>query len=287
MALDATVILFGSALVAGLLSSPHCVGMCGSVMAAAHNMRGARPASAPSGTVMAITPVALTPSATPSAALPISAAFSGSLAFNAGRIASYVLAGAIAGFVSSNALSVGLFGDAMAARTLLYVAGQLQVIIMGLYIAGWSQVLVPLERLGRVLWRHISPIAAQQLARSASAPSSLRGQFTLGVLWGWIPCGLVYAMLASALASQQATSGALTMLGFGLGTLPAMMLVGVSLAKMRAHLQDKGLRLIIGAIFIAVGAVNLSHATGFSKLSAYGMVCHQLGLPPSGSGTAP
>jgi uncharacterized protein len=282
MALDATVFLFGSALVAGLLSSPHCVGMCGSVMAAAHNVRGVRnlrPIDSANGSTIAISSIGLASVA----ARPVTTAFTDSLVFNAGRIASYVAAGTVAGFISSSVATTNLFGEAMLLRTSLYIVGQLMVIVMGLYIAGWPSVLIPLERLGHTLWRHLSPIASRHLQQSTSGQASVRSQFTLGVLWGWIPCGLVYAMLASALASQHAVDGALTMLGFGLGTLPAMMLVGVTLARMRTKLQDKRLRAGVGAIFVVVGVVNLSHASGFSKLSAYGMVCHQLGLGATGA----
>ena len=45
------------------------------------------------------------------------------------------------------------------------------------------------------------------------------------MIWGWLPCGLVYSTLTWALASGTAISGAVIMAGFGLGTLPALLAV--------------------------------------------------------------
>lgn len=297
MAWDATMFMFGSAMLAGLLSSPHCVGMCGTVLSAAQGLRAtSRPQDR-----SAIHPIALQRNGTSAAAtmaIPVpatantsvasvatpSSAFADSFVFNAGRITSYVIAGALAGILSSVAATSLFAGDTMILRTVLYVIGQMMVIIMGLYIAGWQRAIAPLEQIGKGLWRWISPHASAQLKRSTGAHATLSGQFVLGLLWGWIPCGLVYTMLAAALAAQHPLDGAVTMLGFGLGTLPAMMLVGVSLARVRASLQRKGLRLVVGALFIAVGALNLSHVAGFSKLSAYGVfgaICQVSGIERS------
>ena len=48
-----------------------------------------------------------------------------------------------------------------------------------------------------------------------------------GLVWGWLPCGLVYSVLIMAFSAASLSQGALVMLAFGLGTLPNLMLMGV------------------------------------------------------------
>jgi uncharacterized protein len=248
-------------LAAGFLGSAHCMGMCGVVMSAGQ----------PTKSKVEIQGTRITP---------IARRLSSLLSFNAGRIASYALAGAMLGSLGNALVSQTIFASTMSLRTSLFVLGQVFVIAMALYVIGNTRMVMALEALGSRAWRWIQPYAARQLATNTMSLGNARTQFTLGLLWGWIPCGLVYAMLALALASQSALSGALTMIAFGLGTLPAMLLVGVTVARVREVLRNKVVRGTIASVFIAIAGLNLMHVAGFSKLSAYATLCKIAGFAP-------
>jgi sulfite exporter TauE/SafE len=94
---------------------------------------------------------------------------------------------------------------------------------MGLYLAGWWSGLTRVEALGRGLWRHLQPLTSR-LIPVHSLPQAL----TLGALWGWLPCGLVYSTLLWAASQGNATESALLMLAFGLGTWPVLLATGLA-----------------------------------------------------------
>lgn len=165
------------------------------------------------------------------------------LAFNSGRIASYVVAGTIAG-------SVGMAGAAMATqlplRLILLLLANLLLFGMALYLMGLPQLLLPLERAGSVLWRRLQPLSRRWL------PIRHNGQaLALGLLWGWLPCGLVYSALAMALASGSTGGGALAMLAFGLGTLPNLLLAGLAASRLKALTGKRGVRIAAGLVIMA------------------------------------
>lgn len=95
------------------------------------------------------------------------------------------------------------------------------VIALGLYLGDWWRGLTVFERLGAKFWRHLEP-----LGRRFLPVTRRRSALAIGLLWGWLPCGLVYAALALALVSGGAWQGASTLLAFGLGTLPALIALG-------------------------------------------------------------
>src|SRR3990172_3883887 len=82
------------------------------------------------------------------------------LAYNAGRIASYTLAGAIAGALGG----MVLYNDVLPLQLALYVLANLMLILLGLYLAGWSSLVTRLEAAGRRLWRPNSPAAKRILS---------------------------------------------------------------------------------------------------------------------------
>jgi hypothetical protein len=177
-----------AAVVAGLVGSTHCLGMCGGIAGAlgvAANGRG--------GLVTA---------------------------YSAGRIASYAAAGAIAGAAGAGLAGLGNAGPVL--RILMGVA----FVLLGLQVAlGWK-LLAPLEAAGARLWARLSPAA-----RRFMPPRHAGQALALGALWGWLPCGLVYGMLAAAAGAGSAGGGAAVMAAFGLGTAPAM--IGVAWASGR------------------------------------------------------
>ncbi len=92
------------------------------------------------------------------------------------------------------------------------------MIMLGLYLVGWTRLLMPLEKAGFYLWKRIEPHGRQFIPARTAAHA-----YCLGLVWGWLPCGLVYSVLAMAAITASPISGALTMLSFGAGTLPMLL----------------------------------------------------------------
>lgn len=197
----------------GLLGGTHCVGMCGGIVGAL-SMGG-------------------------------QARWSMHLAYNGGRVLSYAAAGAIAGTLG--AASMGLEGQ-VPARLILYFVANLMLVAMGLYLLGVTRALAFTERAGQSLWRRLQP-----LTRRFLPVRSVTQAFPLGVLWGWLPCGLVYSALATALSTGSAGRGALTMLAFGLGTLPNLMLAGIVLARLNEFVRRPIVRTLSGLLVLGFG----------------------------------
>lgn len=209
----------------GLLGGTHCVGMCGGIV-------GALSMGAP-------------------------ARWSMHLAYNGGRILSYAAAGAIAGALG--AASMGLEGQ-VPARLILYFVANLMLVALGLYLLGVTKALAFTERAGQALWRHLQPLTRRFLPARSVAQA-----FPLGLLWGWLPCGLVYSALASSLTAGSAGRGALMMLAFGLGTLPNLLLAGIVLARLNEFVRRPVVRVVSGLLVLGFGLygfVGLMRLTG-------------------------
>ena len=186
--------LFGLFLI-GLFSTLHCLGMCGGII-------GALSFGLPENIRQH-----------PWRILPYISAY------NAGRVGSYTLAGALAGGLGQQLFQ---WLSPQYGHVILQALGSSIMIGIGLYLAGWFPRFTYIERLGRPLWTRIEPLAQKQLP-----VRSLHQAWLLGLLWGWLPCGLVYSTLIMASSSASAINGALFMLAFGLGTLPAVMAAGM------------------------------------------------------------
>src|ERR1700693_575688 len=231
----------------GLLLSLHCVGMCGGFVALISVAPSLSPSVASAGSGSA----ALAGSSWRRVVLPQQ------LVFNAGRIASYTLLGAVAGALGSFTILVSNTGRIQA---LLMVGAGALMIYTGLALAG--------------LMKHWSPFKAKSatpqpwLARGfehvTRLPKSMRA-LPLGALLGFLPCGLIYAMLAKAASSGSAGWGALVMLTFGLGTVPALLLVAFFADLFSITLREKLVRLsgvllgVLGAITLYRGFYWLTH----------------------------
>lgn len=201
----------------GLLGGTHCVGMCGGIV-------GALSMGAP-------------------------ARWSMLLSYNAGRILSYTAAGAIAGALG--AASLGLEGQ-VPIRLMLYFLANLMLVALGFYLLGVTRALAFTERAGQRLWRVLQPLTKRFL------PARRVGQaFPLGLLWGWLPCGLVYSALASSLTAGSIGRGALMMLAFGLGTLPNLLLAGILLARLNEFVRRPAVRMFSGLLVLGFGLYGL------------------------------
>ncbi len=216
-----------AAFLIGLLGSTHCIGMCGGIV-------GALTMGLPEGTRQSSLKL-----------LPYL------LVYNSGRLISYTIAGLIVGLLSATAGSLFQIGK----FPLGGIVGGLFMVALGIYIAGWWQTMAPLERLGGHFWRLIEPFG-----RRFMPVKSLPQAMGLGLLWGWLPCGLVYSTLAWAATSGDATKTTFLMLAFGLGTLPMLLVMGGLAEKLQRFTRNKTTRYVAGILLIAFGAMILTKA---------------------------
>jgi hypothetical protein len=107
-------------------------------------------------------------------------------------------------------------------------------------------------------------------------------RIVFGALWGWLPCGLVYSMLALALASGSPGNGALVMAGFGLGTLPAILLAGGTAAGLLRHLRGSRGRRLSGALLAGFGLWTIVGALPHDDHAAHAPVTGQTAVPIPG-----
>lgn len=140
------------------------------------------------------------------------------LAYNLGRITSYMIIGALFGYLG---MALGSLATFLPAQQALQILAGLFMIALGLYLGGWWYGVVAIEKLGQGLWVRIQPYA-----NKLTPIKHFRQAWWYGLIWGWLPCGLVYSMLIMAMSAGGALEGALVMLAFGLGTLPNLLLMG-------------------------------------------------------------
>ena len=222
-----------AALAAGLLGGVHCAGMCGGIAASL--------SAASRGPALAR-----------------------QLAFNAGRIGSYALAGALAGTLGSVMTSAPL----MDARLVLLVVANAFIVMVGLYVAGWGGGVVRMEALGRGLWRRIEPLRRRFFPIDSTARA-----LGAGAVWGWVPCGLVYGMLVLAIAAGSPANGALVMAAFGLGTLPSLLATGLAATKVLALRRIPAVRRAAGALLIAMAGIGLARVPELHEALIRGWQC--------------
>lgn len=211
--------LLAAAFVTGLLGSAHCFGMCA-------GLSGLFAVNASVASLRPQIPMAV--------------------AYNTGRILSYAFLGIV---VASLGQTVVKAIPNIAAP--VRFASGLLIVIVGLQVAFNWRFLAPVEKAGAKIWNHIAP-AAKGLLPVTSMPKALG----LGLLWGWLPCGLVYSVLLLAATTANAVNGGLVMLAFGVGTMPAMIMTGISASKLSRFMSRK--RLGAGLLIILIGLLTLA-----------------------------
>jgi len=228
-------LLLPAMLALGLASGLHCVGMCGGIVAAfsARRTRGTIPI--------------------------VEARRPSPLLFNAGRIAMYATLGAGAGALGG---AVPLMQGALPAQTVLFVIANAVLILAGLYLAGAGRLLGRLEALGAPLWRRVQP-AALRLMRARSPLAAIGA----GMLWGLLPCAMVYGALAAATLGHGAGAGALAMLAFGLGTLPWLLGAGVVAQRLQRW------RALAGLFVLGMGVFGLARSAALGDAVRSGLLC--------------
>jgi len=222
-----SVVLLLSALAMGLLGSSHCVLMCGGVVA------------------MSCSALPLSRRSRPIAQLPYV------LAYNAGRIASYAVAGAAAGVLGATLAS---FGAVERVQLALRLGAGVLMVAVGFYVAGVAPALAWLERVGQPVWRRVLPVA-----RRLVPVRSPLGALALGAMWGWLPCGLAYTALAASVTSGGPASGAATMTAFGLGTLPTLLAMGSAAGVAARAARRPWVRRVAGVAIVVFGVVQVAH----------------------------
>lgn len=228
-------------LLAGLAGSVHCAGMCGGIVSAFSSVPQARKPF----------PVAVVSSSGMPAVADSAVRV---LAYNSGRIGSYAVAGALAGGIAGSAGKLAGMAQVQAAA---YWGANLMLVALGLYLMGaWSGI-ARLEQLGGHLWKRIQPLTKRVMP--LDSPAKL---FALGGLWGWLPCGMVYSMLVTAMLAGSAADGAAVMLAFGLGTLPMMMSLGLLGQRLREYTRLPAFRIGAGLVVIGFGVLGLARAAG-------------------------
>ncbi|CAN7337268.1 sulfite exporter TauE/SafE family protein [Massilia sp. LjRoot122] len=233
------------AFLVGLAGSVHCAGMCGGIVGAL---------SAPPRPAF---PVPVRTVTAPDAVHVAS--------YNAGRIASYAAAGALAGGVAGGAASLAGLPVLQAGA---YVIANLMLVALGLYLMDAWHGLALLERSGQALWRRIAPLLRR--VGPAATPGRM---FAAGLLWGWLPCGMVYSVLVTAMLSGSALGGAIVMLAFGLGTLPMLAAIGLAGVRLRSLFGLRQVRVACGLLILGFGLLGLWRAAGGLPASWVDVLC--------------
>jgi sulfite exporter TauE/SafE len=171
------------------------------------------------------------------------------LGYNVGRIASYVLAGVAAGAIGQAALALR---PGPAAQQIALVAAGASMLCLALYVAGIRGLTQRMEAIGALVWRRLQPHSRRLL------PVDTVGKaIGLGALWGWLPCGMVYGVLLTAVASAGALEGGVVMLAFGLGTLPNVLAIGALTARTHNLTTRPWLRFGVAAAVAGFGVFAL------------------------------
>jgi sulfite exporter TauE/SafE len=208
-----------SLFLAGLLGGGHCLGMCGGMITAF------------------------------SLHLPAKKYFQFLLGLNIGRLISYAMVGSIMGALGSTLYWSQLF----AVQLILQSIACFVLLLLGLYIAGLSNKLSQIEKIGQPIWRFIQPFLSYFL------PLRFFWQtLPVGFLWGGLPCGLVYTAAISALAAASYWKGLLCMVAFGIGTLPNLLLMGVFAGHIKRYWQKRGIKMASGLLIVTFALLQIS-----------------------------
>lgn len=229
----------GAAFMAGLLGGAHCAAMCGGIAT------GFQALSARSGWMTAVES-------------------------NLGRVSGYVLAGAVAGglgqaIIQASRLQWLLVGSRMLVGLVLVVAALRLSGVLGVMAPRWA---------GASAWRLLAPLQRRLLPIDSRSK-----RIAAGMLWGWLPCGLSTTLLVAAWLQASAWHGALTMAAFGLGTLPVMLPLTWSGARLGRWLHDPIRRNAAAAAVMLAGLATLA-APWLANAPGVGRILSALGCLP-------
>ncbi|MBD3821260.1 MAG: sulfite exporter TauE/SafE family protein [Thiotrichales bacterium] len=214
--------LLFTALMVGFLGGVHCLGMCSGVVGTlSFNLR-------------------------PEVQLSLWRMFLYQLAYNLGRVTSYALIGALFGWLGHTVTSLATF---LPAQQALQIFAGAFMLALGLYVAGvWNGVVV-IERLGSFIWKRLQPVVAKM-----TSVRTIPQAWLYGMVWGWLPCGLVYSMVIMAISAGGALQGAAVMIAFGLGTMPNLLLMGSFAFFFTRLSRNQRVRRVAGFLIMLMGA---------------------------------
>lgn len=230
-----SVVLLLPALAMGFLGSPHCMGMCGGIVAAfGIGMKNLNPQKR--GVLIA--------------------------SYHMGRLISYLGLGLIAATIGENVLAPFITNNALP-RIILGLA----IVFASLLMLGLP-ILSRLEKLGLGLWNVLAPIR-QRVLPMDSVPKALFA----GLLWGLLPCGLIYGALVMAMSVVAAggfVMGMLFMFAFWLGTLPMLVMTGAALSWLQQKIKVFNLRRFSGAVMLVSGLFVMLSPTAMHLMHGHG-----------------
>lgn len=223
----------GAAFLAGLAGGVHCAAMCGPLVGIACGARSGRAGGQ---------------------------WLRHALAYNAGRIASYAAAGAITGTIGAAGLA--LRGEPLTQQALLAIMSA-SLLLLAAYVAGVAPLVRGIEAAGAAVWRHIEPYSRRFLPARTPARA-----FGLGLVFGWLPCGMVYVALIAALATADPLNGAAVMTAFGLGTLPNLLAIWAWFRYAAGWTKGRVARALVAAVIAGVAMIGLARAVQPDAVSA-------------------
>ena len=206
--------LFLAAFSMGLFGSPHCLGMCGGIVTAFGLSMQHVSDSKKNGLI---------------------------LTYHLGRLISYALLGLIASLVG-----VAIFQSIMSNSAPRIVLGAVLMLI-GLAMLGLP-LFNHLEKVGMRFWQSLAP-----LRKKVFPIDSFGKALFAGLLWGFLPCGLVYGALMMAIAGNNIATGAALMFVFGLGTIPMLIATQKTVGMLQSSIKQFRLRQINGVIMMLSG----------------------------------
>ena len=207
--------LIVAAFMMGFLGSPHCLGMCGGLVTAfGLSMQGVS-----AGKKRAL--IAL---------------------YHFGRLLSYAVLGIIAGLIGTTVLEPLMTGSHLP-RILL----GLVLVLIGVAMLG-VPLLNKLEKVGMKFWQWLAPLR-QKIFPLTTFPRALMA----GLLWGYLPCGLVYGALLMAVVGHDVATGAVLMFTFGLGTVPMLVATQETVGWLHQQIGRLRLRQLNGAVMVLSG----------------------------------
>jgi sulfite exporter TauE/SafE len=151
----------------------------------------------------------------------------------------------------------------------MFALASVMLIVLGVYLAGAASVMGRIEAAGAWLWRGIAPCSRHMLP-----VTSLPRALGLGGLWGWLPCGMVYVVLLTALALGSWWQGVAVLLAFGLGTLPNLLGIGLLWRQFRQLRRASMPRVLAGGVVAAFGVFGLLKVMQPGAIASDGLLCH-------------
>ncbi len=226
------VLTLGAACLLGLAASGHCLVMCGGISSALGLATAKARAGRPRATLLSC--------------------------YQLGRITSYALAGLLFAGILGGVVAVL---DIEAVRRTLRALSALALLLGALVVFG--RVRDPGYAIGLRLWPKLSAFG-RRLFPITSVPRA----FAFGMVWGWMPCGFVYAVLLIATLQLDAARGAMTMAAFGLGTAPALLIASFSAHRLAGFVAKPAARHVAGSLLVICAILTLSGPWLASLMSA-------------------